>query len=224
MTGMDSGALMRSGPRGTNYDATGKTPSQIEVDIAATRSELGGIIGALEHKLAPQRLLESGVNTLNDAISHNWRSQPLPLALAGLGVGWLLMSDGTRLRPSRPADEVDTSAQYANARKETGGIMSSARVTSDVAGGALDRARGRVMNQRPLVLGLLGLLAGATAALLLPRSKAEERLIGPARAQLREETGSLAREVGERAQHIAERTVDAAPKTVRHGLNGAARV
>jgi hypothetical protein len=223
MTGMDSEALM-SGPRGTNYDATGKTPSQIEVDIAATRSELGGIIGALEHKLAPQRLFESGVHTLKDAISQNLRSQPLPLALAGLGVGWLLMSDGTRLRPSRPAREEDRPAQYANARKETGGIMSNAQVTSDAAGGALDRARGRVMNQRPLVLGLLGLLAGATAALLLPRSKAEERLIGPARAQLREGTLGFGREMGDRAQHIAQRSGDAAVKTVKHGLNGAGRV
>jgi len=222
MTGMDSEPLMRPGSHGANYDATGKTPSQIEVDIAATRSELGGIIGALEHKLAPQRLLESGVDTLKDSISQNLRGQPLSLALAGLGVGWLLMSDGRRLRPTRPAHEV-RSAHYADTRKETGAIMNNAPVAPDVAGGALDQARGRVMNQRPLVLGLLGLLAGATAALLLPRSKAEERLIGPAGARLREETGGLGREVGERAQRIAERTVDAGAKIVRHPINGAGR-
>ena len=199
MTGMDDELPMRPRSRGTSYDAAGKTPSQIEEDMVATRMELGHIIGALEHKLAPGRLLESGVDTLKDAIGQNFHSQPLPLALFGLGVGWLLMFDGTRLRPSRPTPDADRSADYAVARTEAGGIRSNARVTPDVAGRALDRTSRRVMSQRPLVLGLLGLLAGATAALLLPRSKAEERLIGPAGTRWRE-TGSLGRQVDERAR------------------------
>jgi hypothetical protein len=224
MTGMDDEPLMRPGSRGTNYDAAGKTPSQIEVDIAATRAELGEIIGTLEHKLAPRRLLESGVDTLRDAISQNLRSQPLPLALVGLGIGWLLMSQGTRPRPSRAAHDADQSTEHAYAREKSGAVMERAQVALDAADSALNRPRGHVMDQRPLALGVLGLLAGAAVALILPRSKAEERLIGAAGERLREETASLGREVGERAQHIAERTVDAAAETVRHAINGADRI
>jgi Protein of unknown function (DUF3618) len=224
MTEMDGKPLMRPVSHDSAYDAASKTLSQIEVDIAATRAELGETIGTLERKLAPRQLLESGVDTLRDAISQNLRSQPLPLALVGLGIGWLLMSQGTRLRPSRAAHDADQSTDYASAREKSGAVMERAQVALDGAGSALNRPRGHAMDAGPLALGVLGLLAGAAAALMLPRSKTEERLIGPAGERLREETASLGREVGERAQHIAERTVDAAADTVRQAINGAGRV
>jgi hypothetical protein len=70
-------------------------------------------------------------------------------------------------------------------------------------------------------VGALGLVAGAVVAALLPRSDAEERLVGPAGEQLRDGAANLGREAAERAQQVAERTVDAATDAVRQALNEA---
>jgi hypothetical protein len=253
MTAMGDEPMMPPVSHGTARHATGKTPLQIEVDIAATRVELGEIIGALERKLAPRQLLESGVDMLTDAISiksrrisQSLRTQPLPLALVGLSVGWVLFQ-GTRPRPAQAAHEADErplergeevpgtmdrkaaevreSTDQIDAWKKSGAAPEKPWVvTAKGAASAPNRPRGRVsglMDQRPLALGVLGLLAGAAVALMVPRSAAEERLIGPAGKRLREEVASFGREAVDRAQRIAERTVDAAAEVVLDAVSGA---
>jgi hypothetical protein len=81
------------------YDAAGKSPQQIEADIDHTRTELGEILDALERRLAPRHMLERGVDMLKETMSGNTgkigetlRDNPVPLALIGLGVGWMLLS------------------------------------------------------------------------------------------------------------------------------------
>src|SRR6266446_9378308 len=81
------------------YDASGKSPDEIEHDIAQTRAQLGEILDELEHKLAPRHLLERGVDMLKDTMSgdggglgETLRNHPVPLALVGIGVGWMVMS------------------------------------------------------------------------------------------------------------------------------------
>jgi hypothetical protein len=80
------------------YDASGKTPEEIEQDIGETRAELGEILDALERQLAPRQLLERGVDMLKDTMSgdanglaETLRNHPVPLVLIGAGLGWLLM-------------------------------------------------------------------------------------------------------------------------------------
>jgi hypothetical protein len=227
---------------GGAYDAAGNTPAQIEADIAATRVELGEILGALELRLAPRQLLDRGVGILKDTIcaqsnrlSQSLRGQPLALALVGLGIGWLLMSQGSRRRPSHPAGErvgeggtvadmtsdISPPIDYAYARGKPI-VMNKAPAGLDGAGNTLDQSRGRasrLMNRHPLASGAFGFLAGATVALLLPRSAAEERLIGPAGEWLCEEAAGLGREAVERARHVAEHTVDAAAEAVGYAIN-----
>jgi hypothetical protein len=79
----------------------------------------------------------------------------------------------------------------------------------------------RVIEEHPIAVGALGLVAGAVMAALLPRSDAEERLVGPASEQLRDGAANLGREAAERAQQVAERTVDAGTDAVRQALNDA---
>jgi hypothetical protein len=239
---------------GTARDAAGNTPLQIEVDIAATRVELGEILGALERKLAPRQLLESGVDMLTHAISvksrrisQSLRTRPLPLALVGLSIGWVLLFQGTRPRPSQAAHEADQrpfelaedvrgamaekaavpeSTDDADAWEKAAATDKAWMVTPNGTRSAPNRPRGRVsglMDQRPLALGVLGLLAGTAVALMLPRSAAEDRLIGPAGKRLREDVASFGREAVDRAQHIAEHTVDAAAEIVLDAIDGAGR-
>jgi ElaB/YqjD/DUF883 family membrane-anchored ribosome-binding protein len=80
------------------YDASGKSPQDIERDITGTRAELGEILDALEQRLAPRHLLDQGFDMLRETMSGNsgkigetLRNHPVPLALIGVGVGWMLV-------------------------------------------------------------------------------------------------------------------------------------
>ena len=82
------------------YDATGKSADEIEQDIAATRGQLGAILDALEHQLAPRHLLDRGVDMLKETmtgaggngLADSLRRHPVPLALLGVGLGWMAVS------------------------------------------------------------------------------------------------------------------------------------
>jgi hypothetical protein len=169
------------------------------------------------------------------------------LALVGLSIGWVLLFQGTRPRPSQAAHEADQrpfelaedvrgamaekaavpeSTDDADAWEKAAATDKAWMVTPNGTRSAPNRPRGRVsglMDQRPLALGVLGLLAGTAVALMLPRSAAEDRLIGPAGKRLREDVASFGREAVDRAQHIAEHTVDAAAEIVLDAIDGAGR-
>lgn len=272
------------------YDATGKSPDEIEQDIAETRGQLGAILDALEHQLAPRHLLDRGVDMLKDTMSgagdgrltDTLRRHPVPLALLGAGLGWMAVSmtgrsgrlgervsgalHGAGHRTGELAGDVRDKvsgmtlgeaaestpghypgaepADYAYARQKSGDAMAEARsAVRDKMGrvqaagsSALSRASGyvgragdklhdardgltRMIEDHPIAVGALGLVAGAVMAALLPRSDAEERLVGPAGEQLRDRAASVGREAAERAQQVAERTVDAATDAARQALN-----
>ena len=275
------------------YDAAGKSADEIEQDITETRGQLGAILDALEHQLAPRHLLDRGVDMLKNTLSgagggnglaETLRRHPVPLALLGVGLGWMAVSmtgRGGRLgervsgalhdagdRAGALAGDMRDKvagmtlgdaaestpgpypgaepADYAYARQKSGEAMSDARGAvrdkigrAQAAGSAaLAQASGyvgkagdklhdardgltRLIEDHPIAVGALGVVAGAVMAALLPRSDAEERLVGPAGEQLREGAANFGREAGERAQQVAERTVDAATDAVREALNEA---
>jgi hypothetical protein len=88
--------------RDAGYDSSGKSPGQIEEDISDTRGELGEILDELERKLAPRHLLERGMDMLKDGMSgdvggigETLRRHPVPLALIGIGIGWVVIRAAT---------------------------------------------------------------------------------------------------------------------------------
>lgn len=169
------------------------------------------------------------------ALGDMLRDHPVPLVLIGMGVGWLAIAASGR-RPETGAGSYPTAATaFAHAREKTGEAMDQAqqaasetadhaeaagktawRQASDFAEEAAERfvgprrRAGALMVEHPLAFGALGLLAGVAAAMLLPRSAVEERLTGPAGAELRQRAASLGRGAMARAQHVAERTLDVA--------------
>lgn len=306
------------------YDAVGKSPQEIEEDITQTRAELGDILDSLERKLAPRHLLEKGVDMLKDTMSGNsgkvgdtLRSNPVPLALIGLGVGWMVMSStgGTRKLgaytaplgervsdtvrgvgqragelagqvkervmggESAPSAEAystrsvnEPMAGYAYARPKpgqsmsgmaegaaakasgmmgeasrrtrdtaaaaTGTIRDTARRAREAGSGAVQRAseytqyagdqvasaRDRfatLVEDHPLAVGAMGLLAGAVVAFMLPRTRVEEQWVAPVGEQLRDQAGQLGREAIDRAQEVTGRTVDAAVDAVKEVVSEA---
>lgn len=104
------------------------------------------------------------------------------------------------------------------------GMMSSLREAvstsvdsmSDMTDRAADytnRARSglsALATEQPLVLGALGLLAGAALAAMLPRTQVEEDYVGSAARQLRDQASSMASETYERAKSAASKAAEVA--------------
>ncbi len=77
-----------------------RSPSEIQSDIRHTRGDLDRTLSALERRLEPRQLVDQGVNYLRDHgatqyvqnLSQAAKEQPLPLALVGVGLVWLMVT------------------------------------------------------------------------------------------------------------------------------------
>jgi len=94
-TGADASA-------GTGFDRD-RSSDQIRSDIDRTRSDMDETFSALESKLTPGQILEeawgllkNGSSTGATKLSRVIREHPLPIAVIGLGVGWLLVERSRR--------------------------------------------------------------------------------------------------------------------------------
>jgi hypothetical protein len=79
-----------------------RDPADIQADIARTRSELDDTLSAIEHRLTPSQLIDQGVDYLRHSGAREYfsnlgtsaKQEPIPLALVGIGLAWLMMSNG----------------------------------------------------------------------------------------------------------------------------------
>ncbi|MGH7087647.1 MAG: DUF3618 domain-containing protein, partial [Stellaceae bacterium] len=122
----------------SGYEPEGKSAAEIEKDITETRAELGAVLDAIERRLQPRRLLELGMYTLRDKMDENGgiigytlRNNPVPLALIGAGISWLLIASFERpaALARQMGDRIGEAARQVTDR------------TRDAAGGLLARAQ-----------------------------------------------------------------------------------
>lgn len=235
-----------------------ESPERIEDEIRGTRREIDRTLDALQSKLSPGQLLDQALSYMKDGggefasnIGRTVSRNPVPVVLLGIGLTWLMCSDGSR-RPRRDSDdefaddERRASRQvsdalhnyYSDASGAVQGAAESvesgaARVREGihdlrdaatgtirtVAGGADDMARQagdyaqsawhqgvrakdravRTLQDYPVLTGVLGLAAGAMAAALLPQTRQEDELMGPAADQLKRSTKETLQEAKQEA-------------------------
>lgn len=80
----------------------GRSPAEIEADIARTRADMDETLDALQHRLSPEMITAQarsylaeqteGGRELVENFIEAVRRNPLPMALLGLSVGWLMLS------------------------------------------------------------------------------------------------------------------------------------
>jgi Protein of unknown function (DUF3618) len=81
--------------------AAGSGLEKIERDLSGTRARLDATIDALRQKLSPgemvDRAISSAKETGGSAFGRNLvstvRANPVPVALVGIGLAWLMLSD-----------------------------------------------------------------------------------------------------------------------------------
>jgi Protein of unknown function (DUF3618) len=78
--------------------------TRIEQDLEQTRARLDATIGALQQKLSPGQLLDQALAYLKESggaefgrnLKLDVQTHPMPVALIGIGLTWLMMSGSTR--------------------------------------------------------------------------------------------------------------------------------
>lgn len=76
----------------------------LEQDLDDTRSRLDATIGALQEKLAPGSVVDQAVHYFREGggvefsrnLTRSMRENPIPVALIGVGLGWLVLSGARR--------------------------------------------------------------------------------------------------------------------------------
>jgi hypothetical protein len=122
------------------------------------------------------------------------------------------------------AGSVGSAAQGAvhsigGAAQRAGGAMTQGGQAAGQAGGNLVTT----IAENPMLLGALGLAAGALLGALLPQSDREEAALGDIAGQARDTARSLAQEVVDRGGHVAQAVVDKGYDSAQtHGLTGGA--
>jgi ElaB/YqjD/DUF883 family membrane-anchored ribosome-binding protein len=107
---------------------------EIIAEIARTRTEIDGTLHAIEHRLTPGQLVDQGLDylrrsggnefmsNLGTSVKHN----PLPVALTGIGLAWLMATGKNSGRHDPPPAADSWSARGSETMSSTSDAVASA--------------------------------------------------------------------------------------------------
>lgn len=125
----------------TDLGKEGRTPEEIERELEQTRSEISRTIEAIQYKITPGQLANDAYGYLRDNsgdfaknLGTAAKNNPVPVALIGLGLAWLMMGGGTPayLQGSRTRAN---SAPGSESGTSFGGVVGAAGSYARSAGG-----------------------------------------------------------------------------------------
>ena len=209
-----------------------RRPEEIQAEIARTRGDMDATLTAIEQRLTPGQLVDQGLHYLRHSgasefvgnLGGSVKNNPIPVALMGIGIAWL-MATGNR-KPAYAQPQAESSAPGMMQRASQG--MSSAKdsvsqTTQSVrarvgqmgqtARGQMERVRSgydSVVREQPLALGAIGLAIGALLAAAAPRTRQEDELMGDASDRLAQKAKEVGLEQVAKVQEVASAAKDAA--------------
>lgn len=163
------------------------------------------------------------------------RKNPAPIALIGVGVGWLVATNrpGSSRGRSRAASQRGAAyGMVARGRNAVGELAGAAQHTAgdlvergrNAAGYVTEHAHGQAerakdsfksaISENPLVVGTVALAAGAIVAALIPHTDAENRLMGEARDTFVESAQGAAQEALAQVREKTEQLATEAAKNL----------
>jgi ElaB/YqjD/DUF883 family membrane-anchored ribosome-binding protein len=157
---------------GTGTDPGAKSSGEIETEVERTRANVSDTLDALRGKMAPSQLMDQMVDRVTDYargsggaefarnLGASVRANPLPVALIGAGIAWLLLSKndsagGVSGGPAAPSAH----APVPRLLPAPGGDSSGGMAAS--AAGMAGTARARVSGAMETVQDRAGQMAGA---------------------------------------------------------------
>ena len=229
-------------------DPAQKDSQIFEREIDQTRAALDRTLSALGKKLSPSDLLDKATSyfcvhggEMAKAVGRFAKDNPVPVALMGVGVAWILLTPKSANDLERDGyvsgrdEQEDATEEYAGNRStskagdeptesELSTLGAAKERISSVAQRAVNRAQSqtealtsrlRVMAQeQPLLLAALGITLGAAIGAVLPESEPEHRWLGPAR----DRTWSKIKEEGEHAYEQVRGATQRAVEDVKQAV------
>jgi ElaB/YqjD/DUF883 family membrane-anchored ribosome-binding protein len=205
-----------------------RRPEMILAEIDRTRGEMHQTLTAIEQRLSPQQLLNQGLDYVRQSGATEFvqnlggaaRQNPLPVALTGIGIAWLMAlgrqpaeQQQRDVEPS-PAERISEGASSVKRRaSETlGSVQAAAGSASATVAETSRRVRGGfeyLAQEQPLLLGAIGLAVGAAIGASAPRTQQESRVFGEASRRLTEKAKEMGSEQLATVRETVERTADA---------------
>ena len=183
-----------------------KTSAELEREVEDARGRIDQTVEALKDKMQPKEMFDEATKIMGGASNKvlttavdQLRENPIPIALIGLGVAWLAISQ-TR-RPAHTAGGVYQGQGYYPTYE--GYDEGESLRAKDKAGEYGHVARQRfddTLDTEPLVIGAIGLAVGAAIGAALPSTPVERRYIGPARSKVADRAKASLDEVKDVAQ------------------------
>jgi hypothetical protein len=151
-----------------------KDPEDLEREADDARANLEGTVDKLMHQLSPRELIDRGITMVRNTGDINFvrnvinrvESNPVPTALAGVGLIWLMTASSSPRSPSHAVAERTREAGHKVAEGARSGLRDARSGYS------------QLFNEQPLLIGALALAAGAALGALLPRTSTEDRAMG----------------------------------------------
>ncbi|MCC6347819.1 MAG: DUF3618 domain-containing protein [Nitrospirales bacterium] len=235
---------------------SGKRTEDIRAGIEQTRADMAETVEAIQEKLSPEHIKEQvrskfrqttigrardmaykaghGTREIGSTIVDTIRQNPVPAALVGIGLSWLLIrrpgGDGgnghDRAVGGYPSDGetagYETTEEEYRSRKgveeSSAGVRERTRRMKEQARRQMQRVGSRaqeraqqtkgqfnsLLESNPLALGLAALAIGAAIGLSIPETRKERELMGGASSDLRGKTRETARDTMQKMQRVAE--------------------
>jgi hypothetical protein len=233
------------------HNGGARRPDEILAEIDRTRNEMDRTLTAIEQRLTPGQLVDQGLDYLRHSGATEFaqnlggaaKQNPLPVALATIGIGWLMAlgrqpaqhegyganwtsgsssSTGSGMRESmssmkdRASGAIHSASEsMSSAKQRLSGTMSS---VADTTRQQYERARGSIdylVNEQPLLLGAIGLAIGAALGAAAPRTRKEEEMMGEASRNLMDKAKEAGSEQLEKAKEIGTQQLEKAKEAVK---------
>ena len=190
---------------------------QIEADIARTRARMDDRLDQLQDHLSPKQMLNDafaylrggdGANISKDLFAKA-RANPIPLALIGVGIAWLMASSasGGRVASGDDLDDATRSLGLSDRQPTPQPVLSNSQDIRTMAKSTQQTLSSLVSN--PFALGALAAIGGAVAGALIPTFDQEEGALGGAATKIREKGRDLAQGIVDSGSRVAGETLDA---------------
>jgi hypothetical protein len=132
---------------------TDRSSAQIQADIQRTRVDLDRTLTLLERRLEPRRLVDQSFDYLRNNGAREYLSnlgqaakeQPLPLALVGVGLAWMMMTNGRAHGRSDVGHNLGASLADAGSRVEDS--VDALRNRANDLGGKVSGAASQLASQ-----------------------------------------------------------------------------
>ena len=191
-----------------------RTSAEVEADVEASRNELDRDVEALKQKMTPGQLFDEAARMMGGTgqqvaskFAEQAKANPMPLAVMGLGLAWLMMSSNKRreggdgygrvaYEPRSFSDPYDTQAAYDLDEPGGGGM----------AEGLKDKARHLGEKAQDMMSGAQEKVAGARESFAQSGRSAGRRLSSGLDSARRG-----AGEAGHRAQQTFADTLQSEP-------------